>query len=80
MWDVNRNIGSFHMTKNMGTADRAIRLLIAAVLLFLAFGTASLGSGVLFWLALIVALVFTLTALVGNCPIYRIFGFNTCGT
>jgi hypothetical protein len=68
------------MTKNMGTADRAIRLVIAAVLLVLAFGTASLGSGALFWLALVVALIFTVTALIGNCPIYRIFGMNTCGT
>ncbi|MGD9293643.1 MAG: DUF2892 domain-containing protein [Roseobacter sp.] len=66
------------MTNNMGKIDRGLRIAIAAVLLFVAFGTAALGSGILFWLALIVAAVFTLTALVGNCPLYSIVGFKTC--
>lgn len=66
------------MTTNMGKFDRAIRLAIAAVLLFMAFGTSVLGSGLLFWLALIVAGVFTLTAFVGNCPLYSIVGLKTC--
>jgi hypothetical protein len=67
------------MIKNMGTADRAIRLVIAAILLYLAYGTAALGSGVLFWLAILVAVVFAFTAIVGSCPLYRLFGMNTCG-
>ena len=66
------------MTTNMGKIDRIARLAIAAVLLFLALGSAALGSGLLFWLALIVAGVFTLTAFVGNCPLYRIVGLKTC--
>lgn len=66
------------MTINMGKTDRGVRLVIAAALLFLAFGTAVLGSGILFWLALVVAAVFTLTAFVGNCPLYSIVGLKTC--
>jgi hypothetical protein len=66
------------MTTNMGKFDRGGRLAIAAVLLVLALGTSALGAGILFWLALIVAGVFTLTALVGNCPLYSIVGLKTC--
>ncbi len=66
------------MTTNMGRIDRGLRLAIAAILFYVAFGTAILGSGILFWLALIVAAVFTVTAFVGNCPLYSIIGFKTC--
>ncbi len=66
------------MTTNMGKIDRGGRLVVAAVLLVLAFGTNVLGGGILFWLALIVAAVFILTALVGNCPLYSILGMKTC--
>ena len=66
------------MTTNMGKLDRGARLAIAALLLIVAFGTTALGSGILFWLAIIVAAVFTLTAFVGNCPLYSIVGLKTC--
>ena len=66
------------MTTNMGKFDRGVRLVIVAALLFVALGTALLGSGLLFWLALVVAAVFTLTAFVGNCPLYSIVGLKTC--
>ncbi|MEM1428828.1 MAG: DUF2892 domain-containing protein [Pseudomonadota bacterium] len=66
------------MTTNMGRLDRGGRLAIAAILLVLAFGTNVLGAGVLFWLALMVAAIFALTALVGNCPLYSIVGIKTC--
>ncbi|TRD15398.1 YgaP family membrane protein [Palleronia caenipelagi] len=67
------------MTTNMGKFDRIGRLVIAAVLLYLAFGTAVLGAGLLHWLAIIVALVFIVTSLVGNCPLYSVVGIRTCG-
>lgn len=66
------------MTTNMGTLDRGARLAIAAILLYVAFGTTLLGSGILFWIALIVAGVFALTSVVGNCPLYSIVGLKTC--
>lgn len=66
------------MTTNMGKIDRGGRLAISTALIILALTTTALGSGILFWLALIVAGVFTLTAFVGNCPLYGIIGLKTC--
>ena len=64
------------MKKNMGTADRIIRLLIAAVAVFLYFnGTLSGTVGIV---ALVVAAVFALTSLVSFCPLYRLMGLSTC--
>lgn len=63
------------MKKNMGLADKAIRILVAAVIAVLYFthqitGTAAIILGVL-------AIVFTLTSLVGTCPLYLPFGIST---
>ncbi|MGR3803383.1 YgaP family membrane protein [Marinibacterium profundimaris] len=66
------------MHVNMGKADRAIRIAIAAVLLYLAFGTALAAAGLLHWLAIAVAAIFVLTSLVGLCPLYSIIGLKTC--
>jgi FtsH-binding integral membrane protein len=66
------------MMTNMGKLDRGARVVIALVLLFLALVSGVLGSGVLFYLAIGVAVVFTVSALVGNCPLYSIIGLKTC--
>lgn len=66
------------MTTNMGKLDRGARVAVALILLFLALVSGALGSGVLFYLGIAVAVVFTLTALVGNCPLYSIIGLKTC--
>lgn len=64
------------MQKNMGTLDRVIRLLIAAVAVFLFYnGTLSGTVGIV---ALVVAAVFTLTSVVSFCPIYKLVGLSTC--
>lgn len=63
---------------NMGTLDRGLRLVIAALLVLAALGTTALGEGMLFWLALAVAAVFTVTSLLGHCPLYRLVGLSTC--
>ena len=65
------------MITNMGRIDRGGRLVIAAVLAYLALG-AGVVSGLLFWVALAVAAIFTLTAFVGNCPLYSLVGLKTC--
>ncbi len=66
------------MTKNMGSADRIIRLLIAAIAVFLFYnGTLTGTMGIV---ALVVAAVFTLTSLVSFCPLYRLVGLSTCPT
>ncbi|MBN8642479.1 MAG: DUF2892 domain-containing protein [Flavobacteriales bacterium] len=64
------------MKKNMGSADRIIRLIIAAVLGFLFYnGTI---SGTLGLVAVVAAGVFALTSLVSFCPLYPLLGINTC--
>jgi fatty acid desaturase len=64
------------MKKNMGSADRIIRLAIAAVLAFLYFnGTLTGTFGIV---ALVVAAIFTLTSVVSSCPIYSLLGMSTC--
>ena len=68
------------MTRNMGTLDRAARLVVAMVLLWLAFGTAFAATGVLHWAAILVAAIFALTAIIGICPLYGILGLKTCKT
>lgn len=64
------------MKKNMGSADRVIRLIAAAIFAFLYFsGTV---SGTLGIVLVVLAAVFTLTSLVSFCPLYTIVGLSTC--
>ncbi len=64
------------MKKNMGSIDRIIRLLVAAVVAVLYFtGTI---SGTLGIVLLVLAVVFVLTSLVSFCPLYTLFGINSC--
>jgi len=60
----------------MGSADRGIRLVIAALLIALYFS--GVVTGTLGVIALILAGVFTLTSIVSFCPLYTIVGLNTC--
>ncbi len=58
------------MKKNVGGIDKTIRIII---------GLAIIGAGVYFqswWGA--VGLVPLLTALIGWCPPYALFGFSSC--
>ncbi len=66
------------MKKNMGSADRLIRVLIAAVIAVLYF--TNVISGTLGIVLLVLAGVFVLTSLVSFCPLYAPFGLSTCKT
>ena len=66
------------MKKNMGGADRIIRILIAAVVAYLYFD--EIISGTLGIVLLVLAGIFLLTSLVSFCPLYTIFGVKTCKT
>jgi hypothetical protein len=64
------------MKKNMGTADRIIRLIIAAIVGVLYFtGTISGTLGVIL---LVLAGVFVLTSFISFCPLYAPFGISSC--
>jgi len=66
------------MKKNMGTADRIIRVLIAAIFVALYFTGTVTGTWGIVLLAL--AGVFVLTSVVSFCPLYAPFGMKTCST
>ena len=64
------------MKQNMGSVDRILRIIIAAVFGLLYFNGIVTGT----WgiVLLVLGGVFVLTSLVGSCPLYSIFGINTC--
>lgn len=63
------------MKKNMGSADRIIRIIIAAVFAVLYFtGTV---SGTVGLVLLILGIVFLLTSMISFCPLYFPFGIST---
>ncbi|MCX8019779.1 MAG: DUF2892 domain-containing protein [Chitinophagaceae bacterium] len=64
------------MKVNMGTVDRIIRIVIAAVLAYLYFSQTV--GGTLGLILLILGVVFVLTSVVGFCPLYTLVGINTC--
>ncbi|MBT8182280.1 DUF2892 domain-containing protein [uncultured Eudoraea sp.] len=64
------------MKKNMGSADRIIRFIVAAIIAVLYF-TEIIG-GTLGIVLLVLAGVFVLTSFVSFCPLYAPFGISTC--
>lgn len=64
------------MKKNMGSADKIIRIIIAAIIGLLYFtGTI---SGTLGIVLLVLAGIFVLTSFISFCPLYAPFGVSTC--
>jgi hypothetical protein len=63
------------MEANVGAVDRAIRLLIAVVLIGLGLGVVRGPRGIAM---AAVGAIPLLSALSGRCPLYTVFGINTC--
>lgn len=63
------------MTKNMGSPDRIIRLIIAAIIATLYLTNVVSGTVAILLIAL--SVVFVLTSFVGTCPLYLPFGLST---
>jgi hypothetical protein len=59
------------MTRNEGSVDRILRVVAGAAILSLYFVGPQTPWALL-------GLVPLLTGLVGTCPVYRLFGINTC--
>jgi len=65
------------MKKNIGTADRVIRVLIAVVFAVLFF--TKVVTGTLGIILLVLGIVFLLTSVVSFCPLYFPFKLSTRG-
>lgn len=64
------------MKKNMGNTDKTIRLAVAILLVILYY--TGFVEGTIGIIALVAAGVFALTSIISFCPLYPIFGINTC--
>jgi hypothetical protein len=64
------------MTTNVSNIDRIIRLAIAVAAFIGAF---AVGFTTLLGIVLaVVGVIMAVTAAVGFCPLYRVFGISTC--
>ena len=63
------------MKRNMSNTDRIVRLVISALFAYLYFG--GIVTGTLGIVLLVLAGVFTLTAIVAFCPLYVPFKLST---
>lgn len=63
------------MTKNMGSADKTIRTLLAIIFAILYF--TKTVTGTLGIILLVLAVIFLLTSLIGFCPLYVPFRIST---
>lgn len=62
------------MLKNVGGIERVLRVVVGlALLAFALFGPAT-GYNWIGW----IGVVPLITGLIGNCPLYSLFGFSTC--
>ena len=64
------------MKKNMGGTDRIIRIVAAIVVGVLYY--LNVIEGTLAYVLMAVAAIFVLTSFINFCPLYALFGINTC--
>ncbi|RME87447.1 MAG: DUF2892 domain-containing protein [Anaerolineae bacterium] len=63
------------MKLNMGSADRIIRIVLAALFAYLYFsGTVTGAVGIIL---LVLAVIFLVTSIVGFCPLYTLLKVST---
>lgn len=60
----------------MGSTDKIVRILIAAVIGYLFY--TDVISGTLGIILMVLAIIFLLTSFVSFCPLYLPFGLSTC--
>jgi hypothetical protein len=64
------------MKKNVGNADKLVRILIAIAVVILYY--TNIIEGMLAIILMAVGIVLLLTVLFNFCPLYKIFGIKTC--
>ena len=66
------------MNKNMGNADKGIRILAALAIALLYYF--DVISGTFAYVLMALAIVFLITSFLNFCPLYAPFGWSTCKT
>jgi hypothetical protein len=66
------------MKKNIGSTDKIIRMLVAALIGILLI--TNVISGTVGIVLVVVAAILLLTSFINFCPLYAIFGIKTCKT
>jgi hypothetical protein len=64
------------MKKNVGNTDKGLRVLLAIVVALLYYF--NLIEGTLAYILMAFAIVLLITSLINFCPLYTLFGINTC--
>lgn len=64
------------MKKNMGSLDKGVRIAIAIAIALLYY--LDVIGGTLAYVLMAFAIIFLLTSFISFCPLYTLFGWNTC--
>lgn len=64
------------MNKNMGKVDKTTRLILALIIAALYFG--NIINGTIGITLVTLAIIFAATSFINFCPLYTLFGINTC--
>lgn len=64
------------MKRNMGDADKGIRVIIALIVALLYYNDTI--SGTLAYVLMGISIVLLVTSLINFCPLYKVLGVNTC--
>jgi hypothetical protein len=64
------------MKKNMGSTDKMVRLALAILIGFLFYF--DVIHGTFAYVLIAIAAIFVFTSVLNFCPLYAIFGINTC--
>ena len=64
------------MKKNMGNADRGIRISVAVIIALLYYF--NVIEGTLAYVLMGLGIIFLLTSFINFCPLYTVLGVNTC--
>lgn len=65
------------MKKNVGSTDKIIRMVLAVAIGYFAYSTA-FNTDWIQYLLYTIASIMLVTPITGFCPLYVLFGINTC--
>ncbi len=67
------------MKCNVGKADRVVRGILGLILVLVGFAGLGGLKGTAATVVGVAGIILLATVVVGFCPLYRLFGVNTCG-